>query len=148
MIPLRWRGFCRCRQIFFNRFDHLWNLIGFATKGCPWMCSRSWPFQEILYKMRALASSSTIRIRPFPFGAVPETVSRGGESAPEAREKKSHQFCMIHNCTLPTGCHALSQLTNHAPSKPTSAPSSGLDTANQNGITSLNGIVSPSASAA
>src|SRR5206468_8272765 len=40
--------------------------------------------------------------------------------------------------------HALSQVTNHAPSKPRSIPSSGLDTANQNGITSLNGIVSPS----
>src|SRR5437762_3400183 len=40
--------------------------------------------------------------------------------------------------------HALSQATNHAPSKPRSIPSSGLDTANQNGITSFNGIVSPS----
>jgi hypothetical protein len=39
-------------------------------------------------------------------------------------------------------CHALSQVTNHAPSKPVRTPSSGLETANQNGITSLNGSAS------
>jgi len=37
--------------------------------------------------------------------------------------------------------YVLSQVTNHAPSKPMSTPISGLETANQNGITSLNGIV-------
>ena len=36
--------------------------------------------------------------------------------------------------------HALSQVTNHAPSKPKSTPSSGLETANQKEITSLNGM--------
>jgi hypothetical protein len=39
-------------------------------------------------------------------------------------------------------CHALSQVTNHAPNRPRSTPSSGLDTANQNGIISLNEMVS------
>lgn len=39
-------------------------------------------------------------------------------------------------------CHALSQVTNHTPSRPIRTPSSGLETANQNGITSLNGSAS------
>jgi hypothetical protein len=38
--------------------------------------------------------------------------------------------------------HMLSEVTNHAPSKPIRTPISGLETANQNGIISLNGIAS------
>jgi hypothetical protein len=39
-------------------------------------------------------------------------------------------------------CHMLSEVTNHAPSRPIRTPISGLETANQNGIISLNGIAS------
>src|SRR5262245_24137635 len=38
----------------------------------------------------------------------------------------------------PGSHHALSQVTNHAPSKPKSTPSNGLEMANQKGIASLN----------
>ena len=40
------------------------------------------------------------------------------------------------------GCHALSQVTNHAPNKPMITPTRGLETANQKGITSLNEMTS------
>ena len=70
--------------------------------------------------------------------------SRGGELAAEASGKKSAaiNFCMIHERTLIVGRHAQSQVTNHAPMRPRSTPSSGLDTANQNGIISLKEMVS------
>ena len=63
---------------------------------------------------------------------------------PATRGNKSAaiNFCMIHECTLVKGCHALSQVTNHAPNKAMITPIRGLETANQNGITSLNGMAS------
>ena len=47
---------------------------------------------------------------------------------------------------LPGSRHALSQVINHAPNNPTSMPTSGLNTANQNGINSCNEIASSSTS--
>ena len=46
------------------------------------------------------------------------------------------------NAQLVKRCHALSQVTNHAPNKPMITPIRGLETANQNGITSLNEMTS------
>jgi hypothetical protein len=76
--------------------------------------------------------------------AESETGSTEGESVPATRGNKSAaiNFCMIHECTLVKGCHALSHVTHHAPNKPMITPISGLETANQNGITSLNGMAS------
>jgi hypothetical protein len=77
--------------------------------------------------------------------AESETGPSGGESAPEASGRKSaaFNFASSMNAQLVPECHALSQVTNHAPIRPRSTPSSGLDTANQNGIISLNEMVPP-----
>src|SRR5262245_30096143 len=100
-------------------------------------------FQKDFYRCLQFESSSTIRIRRFSLVAEPETGSSGDESAPKASGRKStaFNFCIIHARTLVTGCYALSQVTNHAPISPRSTPSSGLDTANQNGIISLNEMI-------
>src|SRR5215831_10923550 len=100
-------------------------------------------FQKDFYNLRVVRIVIDDQNPSFSLVADSETGSSGGESPPEASGRKSaaFNFCIIHQCTLVTECHALSQLTNHAPIKPRSTPSSGLDTANQNGIISLNEMV-------
>src|SRR5262249_25968505 len=96
---------------------------------------------RILTRCVLFESLSTIRIRRVSLLADLRTDLRGGES-PRVREKKTVSVVsMIEECALSSAiCHVLSQVTNHAPSKPIRTPSSGLDTANQNGIISLSGI--------
>ena len=101
-------------------------------------------FQKDFYKVSAVRIVIDDQNPSFRLAAVRPMGSSGGELAAEVSGKKSAaiNFCMIHERTLIAGRHALSQVTNHAPIRPRSTPSSGLDTANQNGIISLKEIVS------
>src|SRR5262249_31787979 len=100
---------------------------------------RAGPFEKDPYEVRAVSVVIDDQNPSFSFGCSAGDRIHGGESAPEASGQESAiNFYVIHQCRLVMGCHALSQVTNHAPIRPRSTPSSGLDTANQNGITSLN----------
>ena len=68
-------------------------------------------------------SSSTTKMRRFPFAVESETGSSGMGMAFQ-------------------DCYMLNQVMNQAPSKPIRTPMNGLEMANQNGIASFRGIAS------